>query len=90
MSPTSAGIIALPHPRGTKLDHGAFESNSRRVFVAHTARDSVEVIDVHAGGLIATRAGFPEAAGVAASERHRGGIAAWHAIGGPVVPLVQS
>jgi hypothetical protein len=68
MALTSAGIIALPRSRGTKFDHGAFEPNSRRVFVAHTARDSIEVIDVDTGSHVATLAGFPEAAGVAAEE----------------------
>ncbi|MEA2986112.1 MAG: hypothetical protein QOD94_2366 [Alphaproteobacteria bacterium] len=68
MALTSAGIIALPHSRGTKFDHGAFDPKSRRVFVAHTARDSVEIIDVDTRSHVATLAGFPEAAGVAADE----------------------
>ena len=68
MSLTSAGIITIPHSRGTKFDHGAFEPNSCRVFVAHTARDSIEVIDPNAGRHLATLDGFPEAAGVAAED----------------------
>jgi hypothetical protein len=77
MSLTSAGIITIPHSSGTKFDHGAFEPNSRRVFVAHTARDSIEVIDPDAGRHLATLDGFPEAAGVAAERRLHFGHESW-------------
>ena len=68
MSLTSAGIITIPHSRGTKFGHGAFEPNSRRVFVAHTARDSIKVIDPDADRHLAILDGLPEAAGVAAED----------------------
>ena len=61
----ATGTIKLPDATGTLFDHGAFEPRSRRVFVAHTARDRVEVID---RGHLATLRGFPEAAGVVADD----------------------
>jgi len=53
---------------GSSFDHGAFDPKSRRVFVAHTGRDCLEVIDHDAGKHIATLPGFPEAAGVVADD----------------------
>ena len=41
----SAGTIGIPHALGTSFDHGAFEPKTCRVFIAHTARDCVEVVD---------------------------------------------
>jgi DNA-binding beta-propeller fold protein YncE len=64
----AAGIINLPDAAGTLFDHGAFEPRSRRVFVAHTARDCVEVIDHDTGRHLATLRDFPEAAGVVADD----------------------
>ena len=64
----AAGTINLPDAAGTLFDHGAFEPRSRRVFVAHTARDRVEVIDHDASRHLATLRGFPEAAGVVADD----------------------
>jgi len=60
------GTIAIPHAAGSAFDHGAFDAKSRRVFIAHTARDCVEVIDHDAGKHIATLPGFPGAAGAVA------------------------
>jgi hypothetical protein len=40
----------------------------RRVFIAHTARDSLEVVDVDTSQHLATLRGFPEAAGVVAGR----------------------
>jgi len=62
------GIIEIPGSAGSTFDHGAFDPRSRRVFVAHTGRDSVEVIDHDAGTHIATLCGFAEAAGVVADD----------------------
>jgi hypothetical protein len=64
----ATGTIKLPDAAGTLFDHGAFEPRSRRVFVAHTARDRVEVIDHDASRHLATLRGFPEAAGVVADD----------------------
>jgi DNA-binding beta-propeller fold protein YncE len=68
MSLKTVGIVAIPDAAGSEFDHGAFEPTTRRIFVAHTARDSIEVIDHDAGNHIATLPGFPEAAGVVAED----------------------
>jgi DNA-binding beta-propeller fold protein YncE len=66
MALMTRGIIEIPESRNTSYDHGAFDPKTRRVFVAHTARDCVEVIDHDTSRHVATLPGFPEAAGVAA------------------------
>ena len=66
MSLTVRGIIKIPDAQDTDFDHAAFDAMTRRVFVAHTARDLLEVIDHDASRHIATLKGFPEAAGVVA------------------------
>jgi hypothetical protein len=58
MSLKTIGTIAIPHAAGSEFDHAAFDPKSRRVFIAHTARDCVEVIDHDAGRHIATLPGF--------------------------------
>jgi DNA-binding beta-propeller fold protein YncE len=83
MSLVTAGNIEIPDAHGTSFDHGAFEPETRRVFIAHTARDSLEVVDADTNQHIATLRGFPEAAGVVADKGHvlvtnRGGASvAW-------------
>jgi DNA-binding beta-propeller fold protein YncE len=62
----SAGTIEIPDSLGSSFDHGAFEPDTRRVFIAHTARESVEVVDVESSRHLATLRGFAEAAGVVA------------------------
>jgi uncharacterized protein YjiS (DUF1127 family) len=44
------GTIAIPDAEGSDFDHVAFDARSRRVFIAHTVRDCVEVIDYDGGG----------------------------------------
>src|SRR5258705_182644 len=39
-----ARAIEMPDGTGSSFDHGAFERETGRVFVAHTGRDRVEVI----------------------------------------------
>jgi len=68
MALKSIGIISIPGAEGSAFDHGAFDPRTRRVFVAHTARDSVDVIDQDTRKHIATLVSFPEAAGVAADD----------------------
>ncbi len=68
MSLVAAGTIEIPDSPGSAFDHGAFEPESRRVFIAHMARDRLEVVDADTGQHLATLASFPEAAGVAAGE----------------------
>jgi DNA-binding beta-propeller fold protein YncE len=60
--------IEIPNSLGTSYDHGAFEPGTRRVFIAHTARDCLEVVDVDTNRHLATLRGFPGAAGVVASK----------------------
>jgi len=63
-----AGTIAIPGAAGSEFDHAAFDAKSRRVFIAHTARDCVEVIDHDAGRHYATLPGFPGVAGAVADD----------------------
>src|SRR6202051_431183 len=60
--------IAIPDSNATLFDHGAFEPRSRRIFVAHTARSRLEVIDHDSLRHIASLDGFPGAAGVVADD----------------------
>src|ERR1700682_6452136 len=62
------GTIAIPGAAGSEFDHAAFDTKSRRVFIAHTARDCVEVIDHDAGRHLATLPGFPGVAGAVADD----------------------
>ena len=62
----TARTIEIPDCAGSSFDHGAFDPMTRRVFVAHTGRDRVEVIDRDRGCHVATLDGFPHAAGVVA------------------------
>jgi YVTN family beta-propeller protein len=62
------GTIAIPGAAGSAFDHAAFDARSRRVFIAHTARDCVEVVDHDAGRHLATLPGFPAAAGAVADD----------------------
>ena len=63
-----AGTITIPGAVGSEFDHAAFDAKSRRVFIAHTARDCVEVIDHDAGRHLATLPGFPGVAGAVADD----------------------
>jgi DNA-binding beta-propeller fold protein YncE len=68
MALTVRGVIAIPDGRNSDFDHGAFDPKTRRVFIAHIARDRVEVVDHDASRHLATLQGFPEAAGVVAAD----------------------
>jgi hypothetical protein len=68
MSLMAAGTIEIPDSVGSAFDHGAFEPESRRVFIAHMARDRLEVVDADTSRHVATLHGFPEAAGVVAGK----------------------
>src|SRR6185369_5565657 len=68
MALTTRGIIEIPDAPNSSFDHGAFDPKSRRVFVAHTARDCLDVIDHDSSRHVATLQGFPEAAGVVAHD----------------------
>jgi hypothetical protein len=62
------GTIAIPAATGSEFDHAAFDAKSRRIFIAHTARDCVEVVDPDAGKHIATLPGFSGVAGAVADD----------------------
>jgi hypothetical protein len=68
MSLTAAGTIAIPDSTDTSFDHGAFEPETRRVFIAHTARNCLEVVEPDINQHVSTLRGFPEAAGVVADK----------------------
>ena len=68
MSLKTIGTIAIPGAAGSEFDHAAFDAKSRRVFIAHTARDCIEVIDHDAGKHLATVPGFPGSAGAVADD----------------------
>jgi hypothetical protein len=68
MSLVAADTIEIPDSLGTAFDHGAFEPESRRVFMAHMARDRLEVVEADTNRHVATLHGFPEAAGVVAGK----------------------
>ncbi|SDN74810.1 hypothetical protein SAMN05444050_2322 [Afipia sp. GAS231] len=62
------GTITMPNAVGSEFDHAAFDAKSRRVFIAHTARDCIEVIDHDAGRHFATLPGFSGVAGAVADD----------------------
>src|SRR6266571_5344598 len=64
----TVGVIEIPNAAGSAFDHGAFDPKTRRIFIAHTARDCVEVIDHDAQRHLATLPGFAGAAGVVADD----------------------
>jgi hypothetical protein len=68
MSLKAVRVIEIPDATGSAFDHGVFDAKSRRVFIAHTARSTIEVIDHDAGRHIATLPGFPGAAGAVADD----------------------
>jgi hypothetical protein len=62
------GTIKIPHAAGSGFDHGAFDPKTRRIFIAHTRADCVEVIDHDAQTHIATLPGFPGVAGAVVDD----------------------
>jgi hypothetical protein len=68
MSLKAVRVIEIPGATGSAFDHGVFDAKSRRVFIAHTARSTIEVIDHDAGRHIATLPGFSGAAGAVADD----------------------
>src|SRR5262245_34541093 len=66
MSFTVTRVVEIPGSAGLLFDHGAFDPKTRRVFVAHTGCNSLEVIDHDSLRHVATLLNFPEAAGVVA------------------------
>ena len=64
----SLGVIEIPNGADGDFDHAAFDPKTRRVFVAHTGRDCIEVIDHDAQKHIATLPGFPGVAGAVVDD----------------------
>jgi DNA-binding beta-propeller fold protein YncE len=64
----SLGVLDIPDAFGSDFDHGAFDPETRRIFIAHTARNYVEVIDHDAQKHMTTLPGFAGAAGVVADD----------------------
>jgi hypothetical protein len=64
----SLGVIEIPNALNSEFDHAAFDARTRRVFIAHTARDCIEVIDFDAQKHITTLQGFPGVAGAVADD----------------------
>ncbi len=62
------GVIEIPGGANSDFDHAAFDPKTRRVFIAHTARDCIEVIDHDAQKHVATLPGFPGVAGAVADD----------------------
>src|SRR5438128_3595239 len=63
------GYVDLPpHAGAGGFDHAAVHRRTRRVFVAHTANDAVDVIDAAAGRLVETIEGLPAVAGALVSD----------------------
>src|SRR5215208_3215507 len=68
MALTVRGTIGIPGGLNSDFDHGAFDPKTRRVFIAHTARGCIAVIDHDSSRHLASLDGFPEAAGVVAHD----------------------
>ena len=64
----SLAVIKIPGAAESAFDHAAFDPKTRRVFIAHTARNTVEVIDHDAGKHETTLPGFPGVAGAVADN----------------------
>ncbi len=68
MALTPLGSVDLPPFRASAFDHGDVHLASGRIFVAHTADGSVEVIDGEGRLHVRTIAGCPEASGVVCDQ----------------------
>jgi hypothetical protein len=64
----SLGVIEIPNGANSDFDHAAFGPKTRRVFIAHTAHDCIEVIDHDPKRHVATLPGFPGVAGAVADD----------------------
>src|SRR5215470_9923441 len=69
MSLQHAGFIDLPaHVKTGGFDHAAVHEPTGRIYVAHTANDAVDVIDIEAQKYIASIPGLPAVAGALVAE----------------------
>jgi DNA-binding beta-propeller fold protein YncE len=60
----SVGAVRLPHVKG-RIDHLAYDSDRRRLFIAALGNDSVEVIDAATNTHLRSLTGFHEPQGMA-------------------------
>ncbi len=65
-----ARTISIPDSAKSAFDHGAYEPRTRRVFLAHTGKNRVEVLASNTTSHTSTLDGFPHAAGVVADDGH--------------------
>ncbi len=68
MSLALRGYVVLPAHGAGDFDHGDVHLNTGRVFVAHTANDTVEIIDAERLELERTLPGCPEGSGVLCTQ----------------------
>ena len=68
MSLRAIGVIDMPGAAASAFDHGIFDTKSRRVFIAHTARSAIEVIVSDSRRHVTMLPGFPGAAGAVADD----------------------
>jgi len=69
--PANPEYVALPPHSAAGFGHGDVHAAVDRVFVAHTANDTLHVIDADHLELLHTVAGSPKAAGVMQPRRRR-------------------
>ncbi len=69
MALTPLGSVDLPPFRASAFDHGDVHLTTGRIFVAHTAGDSVEVIDAERQAHVQTIPSCPEASGILCLEK---------------------
>jgi DNA-binding beta-propeller fold protein YncE len=63
------GFVELPaHANAGGFDHAAVHEPSGRIYVAHTANDAVDVIDIAARRCVASVTGLPKVAGALVAE----------------------
>jgi DNA-binding beta-propeller fold protein YncE len=64
-----AGFIQLPaHAKSGGFDHAAVHESSGRIYVAHTANDAIDVIDLEAEKYLDSIPGLPAVAGALVAE----------------------
>lgn len=86
MTLAAVGSVALPPFRPSRFDHGDVDLASGRIFLAHTAQGTIEVVDGERLEHLATVPGCPEASGVLCLQENGWVIAAARA-GGRVLIL---
>src|SRR5262245_60832271 len=69
MALTPLGSVAILPFRASAFDHGDMHLATGRIFVAHTAAGSVEVIDAEGQAHVQTIPGCPEASGVLCAQQ---------------------